>query len=198
MTAYFMHCCKSVRIFLTALSVLLITWISPIQAQTNHAQILVKAAELQLVEDKFMLNVELDFQFNSALEDALNKGVPLTFLYEFQLSQPRKYWFDEEIVTQTQRITINYHALSRQFLIIRNGHQQSYATLAQAKEYLGKMREWAVFDKSLLKKGDSYQAGLRVRLDQTKLPKALQPEAASSEDWGMASERFRWVPSFNL
>jgi hypothetical protein len=213
MTAYFMHYCKKTNtnaqvtakhskfsqsrycllLWLTFLSLFL----SP-SAQAIPAQIMVKSAEIVAVEDKFHLNIDLDFQFNSALEDALNKGVPLTFLYEFQLSQPRKYWFDEEVVTQTQRLTISYHALSRQYLIHRQQRQQSYASLALAKEALCKIKDWMVFDKSMLKKGESYQAALRVRLDQSRLPKALQAEAASSEDWTMISERIHWSPIFNL
>ncbi|MBU3643963.1 MAG: DUF4390 domain-containing protein [Candidatus Methylopumilus sp.] len=176
---------------------LLLFLLLPMAVHATPAQINVKNVELVAVEDKFHLNMDLDFQFNTALEDALNKGVPLTFLYEFQLSQPRKYWFDEEVVTHTQRVTISYHALSRQYLINRQQHQQSFANFAQAKEALSKIKDWMVFDKSVLKKGEQYQAALRVRLDQSRLPKALQAEAASSEDWAMYSERMRWVPSLN-
>jgi len=198
MTAYSMPCCKNVNAAYFRLLLIAFLLFFSFNAQATISQILVKSAELQTIDDKFSLNIDLDFQFNTALEDALNKGIPLTFLYEFQLSQPRKYWFDEEIVSQSQRITISYHALSRQYLVHRQNHQQSYANLAQAKEAISKIRDWMVFDKSLLKKGESYQAGLRVRLDQAKLPKPLQAEAASSEEWNMVSERFRWTPIFNL
>jgi hypothetical protein len=198
MTAYSMPCCKNVNAAWFRLLFIALVFFSSFNAHATVAQILVKSAELQSLDEKFSLNIDLDFQFNPALEDALNKGIPLTFLYEFQLSQPRKYWFDEEIVSQSQRITISYHALSRQYLVHRQNHQQSYANLAQAKEAISKIKDWLVFDKSVLKKGEPYQAGLRVRLDQAKLPKALQAEAASSEEWSMISERFRWVPIFNL
>ncbi len=216
MMAYSMRCCKNISMLSAlwqatksdylfkakshaiALVMLMMHFLLPFSVYAMPAQITVKNAELIAAEDKFHLNMELDFQFNAALEDALNKGIPLTFLYEFQLSQPRKYWFDEEVVTHTQRVTISYHALSRQFLINRRQHQQSYANLTQAKEALSKIKDWPVFDRSLLKKGESYQAAIRVRLDQSRLPKALQAEAASSEDWTMASERMRWIPSFNL
>jgi hypothetical protein len=126
------------------------------------------------------------------------KGVPLTFLVEFQITTPRTYWFDDEIITQSYRVSLSYHALSRQFLIIRNKNQSSFNNLQQAKEVLSKIKDWAVIDKSLLKKGEPYQAALRVRLDQSKLPKPIQVEASGSENWTLVSERHQWTPAFGL
>jgi hypothetical protein len=63
---------------------------------------------------------------------------------------------------------------------------------------LTKIKDWVIIDKSLLKKGEIYQAALRVRLDQSKLPKPLQVEASGSEDWNLVSERHQWTPSLNF
>ena len=142
------------------------------------------------------MTADFDINLSPLIEDALNKGVPLTFLVEFQLSSPRKYWFDDEIVTQTQSVTLSYHALSRQYLVNRNGHQQSFASLQQAKEEISSIKGWSVVDKKLIKKGESYIAAIKIRLDQTKLPKPVQVEAIGSEDWSIASERYRWTPVF--
>jgi hypothetical protein len=140
----------------------------------------------------------LDISFSPFIEDVLGKGIPLTFLVEFQLSTPKKYWFDDEVISQNHRVTLSYHALSRQYLVNRSGRQQSYSSLQKAKEDLSKIKDWAVFDKRTLKKGEAYQAAIRIRLDQSKLPKPLQVEAAGSEEWSIMSERYRWTPSFNL
>lgn len=158
----------------------------------------IRNAELISVDDKYALYSDFDLNLNSVLEEALNKGVPLTFVIEFQITSPRKYWFDDEIVTQSYRISLSYHALSRQYLINKNNHQLSFSTLAQAKEILTNVKDWFVLDKSLLKKGETYQAALRVRLDQTKLPKPLQVEASGSEDWNLVSERYQWTPTLSF
>lgn len=162
----------------------------------SPSSIHIKNAELNSLEDAYVLNSELDISLSPFIEEALNKGVPLTFLVEFQLSTPRKYWFDDEVVSQSHHVTLSYHALSRQYLVNRSGRQQSYSSLQKAKEDLSKIKDWVVFDKRALKKGEAYQAALRVRLDHSKLPKPLQVEAAGSEDWSILSERYRWVPSF--
>ena len=136
-----------------------------------------------------------DLNLSCAVEEAVNKGVPLTFLIEFQITSPRRYWFDDEIVTATNIVTISYHALSRQYLVNRDNHQQSFASLQEAKVEFSHLREWQVLEKNLLIKGENYQAALRVRLDQSKLPKPLQVDALGSEDWNIVSERYRWTPA---
>jgi hypothetical protein len=165
-------------------------------AHAGNSVIHIKSAELLSTEETYNLIADFDISFSSVIEDALSKGVPLTFLVEFQLSSPNRYWFDDEIVTQTQYLTLSYHALSRQYLVSRNSHRQSFASLQQAKEEFSKIKPWPVMDKKLVKKGDAYFAAIKVRLDQTKLPKPLQVEAIGSDDWNIASERYRWTPVF--
>jgi hypothetical protein len=158
----------------------------------------IKTAELTGTEEAYLLNADFEVNFSSEVEEALNKGVPLNFLIEFQIVSPQKYWFDDEIVTRSSHISLSYHALSRQYLINRNNHQQSFSSLQEAKDDLAHLRDWQVVEKSMLKKGESYHAALRIRLDQSKLPKPLQVEALSSEDWNMVSERYRWTPAISF
>ena len=189
---------KTKHVFLGVLFMLAVLLSVHSAHAANVSNIHIKSAELSQLEEAYVLNSEFDISLSPFIEDALNKGIPLTFLVEFQLSTPRKYWFDDEVVSQSHHVTLSYHALSRQYLINRSGRQQSYSTLQKAKEDLSKIKDWSVFDKRALKKGEVYQAALRVRLDQSKLPKPLQVEAAGSEDWSILSERYRWIPSFNL
>jgi hypothetical protein len=39
----------------------------------------------------------------------------------------------------------------------------------------------------------SYQAGIRMRLDTTQLPKPFQLNAIASRDWTLASDWHRWM-----
>ena len=198
MMVYFMHYYRSTKrlcqsILMIAFAVSLCFTSLSYAANSN---IHIKSAELLQGDENFWLTANFDINLNPVIEDALNKGVPLTFLIEFQLSSPRKYWFDDEIITQTQYFSLSYHALSRQYLVNRNGRQQSFASLQQAKDEISEIKPWLVLDKKLLKKGDAYLAAIKVRLDQSKLPKPIQVEAIGSEDWSIASERYRWTPVF--
>lgn len=188
MTDFFTRCCKN-------LSLLWLLVMSCFIFDVAADGIQVKSAELVPVENAYQLNADFDIDFSPEVEAALNKGVPLSFLVEFQLVSPRRYWFDDEIVTASQPILFSYHALSRQYLINVGQHQKSFATLQEARDELSRVREWAVLEKSQIGKGENYQAILRFRLDHARLPKALQVEALGSEKWTLVSERYRWTPN---
>lgn len=160
------------------------------------SRLTIKSAELVLSEEQYLLNADFDLNLSEEVEDALNKGVPLNFLVEFQLTSPRRYWFDDEIITVSSNVAFSYHALSRQYLINRNKQQQSFSSLSDAKAEFMILRNWKVFDKSLLKPEETYQAALRIRLDQSKLPKPIQVDAIGSAEWNMISQRHRWTPIF--
>lgn len=158
--------------------------------------ITVKNAELVATGDAYQLNADFDIDVSAEVEEALSRGVPLNFLIEFQLVAPRRYWFDDEISSASQRVRLSYHALSRQYLINLPNHQKSFATLPEALEELSHVSDWIVLEKTQVAKGEIYQGRLRLRLDHTRLPKALQVEALSSEKWNLVSERYRWTPDF--
>lgn len=155
----------------------------------------VRSASIVAVEDSYVLNADVDMKFSEKMEEALNKGFELNFLIEFQLSKPRKYWFDDEIVTVTQNVTLSYHALSRQFLVIRGDQQKAFVRLDEATDDLSDIAGLKVFQKSEVEKGEAYKAAVLMRLDPKKLPKVLQGDTISSDDWKMASQRFEWVPN---
>ncbi|MDR2218991.1 MAG: DUF4390 domain-containing protein [Methylobacillus sp.] len=165
--------------------------------QVQAEGIEVKSAELVPAENNYQLNADFEINFSAEMEDALNKGVPLSFLVEFQLVRPRDYWFDREITTKTQRIQLSYHALSRQYLMNEGPHQKSFASLEDMMEELSHLQGWSVFAKSDIESGENYVASLRFRLDPSRLPKALQVEALSSEKWTLVSERYRWTPDLS-
>jgi hypothetical protein len=190
-TAFFTHFYRSVSLYYAL--VLSLALVSNF-ALAGSSSIVIKNAELQATEDAYVLDANLDINFDEDIEEAINKGVPLNFLYEFQIVSPRKYWFDDEIVTKSENVTLRFHALTRQYLVIRPGHQSSFVTLAEAKQSLMKVIGWKVLDKSLVEKNEVYKAKLLVRLDQNKLPPPLQVEAIGSEGWNLKSQKFEWLP----
>ena len=159
-------------------------------AATNS--ILIKEADLQLVDDFYLLNAEISIDFDAEIEEAINKGVPLHFLIEFQVVSPRKYWFDDEIITTTNRVVLSYHALTKQYLVNRETHQKSFETLDEAVDELLQLTDLKVFEKVLIEKDANYKAALLMRLDQTKLPKAIQVDAIASEKWNITSQKYEW------
>ena len=197
--AYFMRFLKKIsfknlsfKSLSTASLLALLLTISPLGFAAGNS-IQIKTAELELEDNHYTLDADVEINFDKDIEEAINKGVPLNFLVEFQIVSPRKYWFDDEVITTTQTVTLSYHALTRQYLVNRNAHQQSFETLSEAKQAVVNLEDWKVIEKSLLDKNEAYRAALLIRLDQSKLPKAIQVEAISSEKWNLTSEKYEWT-----
>ena len=193
MMVSFMLCCKKIR--LVVLGLLLLVF-QPF-AMAAGSSITVKSADIQEVESNVELNALFDLNLAKEVEEALNKGVSLTFLIEFQLTSARKYWFDSVEASEHTKVTLSYHALSKQYLINRDNQQQSFVTLAEAKTELGIISDWPVIKKSALDKESAYKATLLIRLDKSKLLKPLQVDAISSEVWNISSQPYSWSPTIN-
>lgn len=191
MTAFIMHCCKKIKQFL--LLCLLATVATT--ALAGNSSMNIRSAELVAQEDAYALNADVDIKFSNEIEQAIIKGFELNFLVEFQLFSPRKYWFDDEISTVTREITLSYHALSRQYLLVQDNQQKTFVTLDEATDELSDISNLKVLKKSVVEKGGSYKAVLLMRLDYKKLPKALQVDKLGSDEWKISSQRFEWTPS---
>lgn len=165
-------------------------WLCFALAGANHAHI--KSAEMVLRDEVWTLDAELDVQLGQSLELALSKGVMLTFLYEFQLIKPMKYWFDDEVLTKRRVYTLSYHALTKQYLLQTEQQQKAFDSLNDAKQVLGSIREWRLAPHAVIEKNQPYQAALKMHLDQSKLPKALQVDAYGESDWELVTPTFDW------
>lgn len=153
----------------------------------------VKSAELVQSDDWYYLHAEFDVALNRALEEALNKGISLNFLVEFELTRHRWYWFDESVASVRQNLRISYHALTRQYQFSGNSGNKTFNTLTEAKEELNRITDWKVLDRGQLKRGTNYSAAVRMKLDVKQLPKPLQVDVLGSKDWDIASDWYRFT-----
>jgi uncharacterized protein DUF4390 len=153
----------------------------------------VKSAAIVPDEDGWSLEADFDIQFSPRLEEAINRGVPLYFVVEFELARPRWYWLDEKPVQVSQTYKISYTPLLRQYRLSVGNLYQNFTRLDEVTRVLSRLRGWHVADKGALKKDTTYQAGLRMRLDTAQLPKPFQVNAIASRDWTLASDWQRWT-----
>ena len=153
----------------------------------------VRAASIEPDDDGWNLEAVFDIQFSQRLEEAVNRGVPLYFVAEFELSRPRWYWFDEKPVVLTQTYKISYAPLLRQYRLTIGNVYQNFTRFDEVTRVLSRLRGWHIADKGALKKDQVYQASVRMRLDTAQLPKPFQVNAIASRDWTLASEWHRWT-----
>jgi hypothetical protein len=154
--------------------------------------ITVRNATLELADDGWQLGAEFDIQFSPRLEEAVNRGVALYFVVEFELSRPRWYWFDEKPVQFSQTYKISYTPLLRQYRLSVGNVYQNFTRFEEVTRVLSRLRDLQIADRNAFKKDATYQAGIRMRLDTAQLPKPFQLNAIASRDWTLASDWHRW------
>ena len=189
MTASFTHSCTRLARIILAL-VVAVTGIWPLAV--HAAGIEVRQASLMATDEGFELAADFAIDFPDVLEDAVNRGVALYFVAEFELQRPRWYWFDERTVHRTQTWRLSYHALTRQYRVSRGPLHQNFATLSEALDILSRVRRWQVAERRELSPGETYQAALRFQLDLGQMPKPFQINAIANRDWELGSNWYRF------
>lgn len=160
------------------------------------AGIEVAQAGLEAVDEGYAITAQFDVELTPRLEEALNSGVALYFVVDFELVRPRWYWFDERSVASRLQYRLTYHALSRQYRLWTGTLHQPFATLPEALRVLGRVRSWVVLERDQVAPGRTYQAGVRMQLDSSLLPKPFQLTALTSREWSLSSDwrRFAFTP----
>jgi len=172
-----------------ALAALLAVAFAPLAQAEGIA---VKSATLEATDDGWQLEADFDIQFSPRLEEAVNRGVALYFVVEFELSRPRWYWFDQKPVQYTQTYKITYTPLLRQYRLSVGSVYQNFTRFEEVTRVLSRLRGLHVADSMALKRDVSYQAAVRMRLDTSQLPKPFQVNAIASRDWTLTSDWHRW------
>lgn len=181
-------CARLLRVLLPWLLALLLAS-STLAARA--AEITVNQASIEASDEGYRLSVSYDFELNRGLEDALSRGVPLYFTTDVQLTRRRWYWFDETSVSSSRTLRLSYNVLTRQYHTAISGQlQQSFTNLDDALTLIRRPPRWIIADSNTLKSGETYQVGLRMRLDVAQLPKPFQVNALNNSDWRLSSD---WI-----
>ena len=151
---------------------------------------------LERGDDGVYLSATLDFALSPSLEDALSRGMPLTFVMQAEVMRERWYWYDKKVSGVYRYFRLTYQPLSRRWrLHVSSAPIQSiglgvtlgnsYDSLADAMAVVQKINRWKVADTQVLQKDVKQRLDLRFRLDLSQLPQALQFGNQASSDWNV-------------
>ena len=154
--------------------------------------IAVQSAEVRVEEDGYFLNAEFELTINSTLDEALQKGVALYFVLEFQVTRPRWYWFDDSVLIYSTQYRISYTPLTRQYRVASGLLGQNFDSIEDVQRLLSRVTSRQIARRDQLPRGLRLEAAVRLRLDVNQLPKPFQVNALASRDWTLQSEWYRW------
>lgn len=175
---------SSRREFLLAALALVLLLAAPVRAET------IQLVNAELVQNADYIHLEgyFDIQLSPTLEDALKRGVHLTFVQEVETNRERDWWFSEGLDNFNRSVRLSYNALLRQYLVTVAGATSVHDTLADALRAAGDLRSWQVLNLKNLHKKSNYRVQLHMYLDVSQLPKPIQVNAlASSPRWQLDS-----------
>jgi hypothetical protein len=152
-----------------------------------------KKGMLSTAEDgSTVLNAEFEIDLGPRLEDAVSRGVPLYFTFEVELTRPRWWWSNENVINKTTQYRLSYTALTRQYRLTTGNLHRNFSSLDEALRVLSRFVDIHIADKGVIKIGESYDVGMRLALDRTQLPKPLQVDAIANPDWQISTHVLRW------
>lgn len=156
-------------------------------------RIAVSQAQLSLAaadggEPAVLLDADFDFTLPPALEDAVQRGIALYFVIEFELYRSRWYWFDRQLAQRSLGYRLTYSALTRQYRLARGTLALPFDTLEEALAAMRRVRGWPVLERATLRPDATYHAQVRMRLDTSQLPRPFQINALTDRDWTLASD----------
>lgn len=156
--------------------------------------IMVRSAEAISDGKIYRLNAQIDYQLSEQAIEALKKGVALTLAVNMEVWRKRRYWFSEQIANIEQRYQLQFHALTKQYLVtnINSGVQSSFPSLRAALDVLGTIVDFPMLDRQLLERDQTYIARLRASLDIDSLPAPLRILAYLTSGWRLSSDWYSW------
>lgn len=158
-----------------------------------------KVADVQpkFAEQSLVLSGNIDLGLSSQVEEALSKGIPLEVVIEVRLYQYRRFLWDKQVAAWTLHRSIQYHALSGQYLVSAGDPdsetRESLLTQQEALKSLGSLNDLRL---TLTNHGpadnNNYSVDVRASLDIEALPTPLRPVAYTSFAWHLNSGWTTW------
>jgi hypothetical protein len=173
-------------------ALLLLLMLAPVPAPAQGVELLT----LRTTRDESALYLEFAARVTlpRAVEDALQRGVPIYFVAEAQLLRSRWYWRDERVARVSRSWRVAFQPLTSSWRVGLGGLNQSHPSLAEAMASVSRSGGWKLadlasldLDKNILDK--SHYVEFSYRLDSSQLPGPMQFGLGGQGDWAVGASR---------
>jgi len=126
---------------------------------------------------------------SKAVEEALQRGVPVYFVAQATVLHPRWYWRDERVARATRTWRLSYQPLTSNWRISFGALSQSFPSLADALQVVTRATNWKIAEADQIEPGQRYYVEFSYRLDSSQLPRPMQLDLAAQAEWRLSAER---------
>ena len=140
-------------------------------------------------EGSLALEFTVRLNLPRAVEEAMQRGVPIYFAAEAQLLRNRWYWRDERVARVSRSWRLAYQPLTGFWRVSLGGLNQTYPSLAEALAVSTRSSNWKLAELSQLDNDKSYYVEFSYKLDTTQLPGPMQFGLGGQSDWAVGASR---------
>ncbi len=165
-------------------------------AEATHPE--VTQLRLERTEEGVLLSATTRFDLPTAVQDALEKGIPMFFVAEATLLQDRWYWADKRVASAARHMRLSYQPLTRRWRLQVSaspiGHSglalgQLFDTQDEAFSAVQHVSRWKIAEATEIDPESRYSVEYRFRLDVSQLPRPFQIGAVGQADWSISASR---------
>ncbi len=159
--------------------------LQPLWSQAQAVEL--KQLQLQRRDGELTLEFSARLTLGAAIEDALQRGLPLYFNARATVYRDRWYWRDERVARVSRTWRLSYQPLTASWRLSLGSLSQGYPTLSQAMAPLSQVSGWRLVELDKLEPGNRYHVEFSFNLDNSQLPQPMQIDLGG--DWKLGIER---------
>ena len=159
--------------------------LQPLRVQAQAVEL--KQLQLQRRDGDLTLEFSARITLGPAIEDALQRGVPLYFNARATVYRDRWYWRDERIARVSRTWRLAYQPLTASWRLSLGGLSQGYGSLSEAMAPLSQISGWRLVELDKLDPGSRHNVEFSFFLDNSQLPQPMQIDLGG--DWKLGIER---------
>ena len=153
----------------------------------------IRNAYVELVGDRWQLDVRLDLGLSEAARQAFDEGVPLTLLVEAEATTVRRFLPDETVVSLTREWQLAYDAIADRYVVSdpESGEHTSHATRDEALAALARISALPLADTTTLPTGGRFEMRVRASVEIGELPAAVKI-LLFWKSWSRSTDWYAW------
>jgi hypothetical protein len=161
------------------------------QAQTRSEVPGVEVQTLSLRREDGAVQLDFDLRVHlpPAVEDALNRGVPLYFQASAAFFRSRWYWRDARVARVERQWRLSFQPLTGVYRVSLGSIAQNHARLEDALTAVSRLGRWQVAEPGQVEAGERHYAEFSWKLDINQLPRPMQFGLGSGTEWSLGVER---------
>jgi len=187
------------------LAALLALLAAALPAQASEGAADIGPLRLDREDGYLLLSAQVNLQLSPEVNEALLKGIAITFVAEAELVRNRWYWYDKPLVSTARYTRLSYQPLTRRWRLVASAQpfssqaataalSQSFDSVDEALGVLRRISRWRIAALTELEPDARHSVTLRWRLDQASLPRPFQLGTVTLEQWRIDASRSQRVP----